>query len=63
MAKRTPLYDMHVKYGGQIVDFAGYELPVQYEGLGVIKEHNAVRNEAGLFDVSHMGELLVMGEV
>lgn len=62
MAKRTPLYDMHVKYGGQIVDFAGYELPVQYEGLGVIKEHNAVRNEAGLFDVSHMGELLVMGE-
>ena len=62
MAKRTPLYDKHVKYGGQIVDFAGYELPVQYEGLGVIKEHTAVRTQAGLFDVSHMGELLVMGE-
>ncbi len=62
MAKRTPLYDMHVKYGGQIVDFAGYELPVQYEGLGVIKEHTAVRTQAGLFDVSHMGELLVMGD-
>lgn len=62
MAKRTPLYDMHVKYGGQIVDFAGYELPVQYEGLGVLKEHTAVRTQAGLFDVSHMGELLVIGE-
>lgn len=61
MAKRTPLYDMHVKYGGQIVDFAGYELPVQYEGLGVIKEHTAVRTAAGLFDVSHMGELIVSG--
>ena len=62
MAKRTPLYDMHVKYGGQIVDFAGYELPVQYEGLGVIKEHIAVRTQAGLFDVSHMGELVISGE-
>ncbi len=62
MAKRTPLYDIHVKYGGQIVDFAGYELPVQYEGLGVLKEHTAVRTKAGLFDVSHMGEILVMGD-
>ncbi|MBR2970798.1 MAG: glycine cleavage system aminomethyltransferase GcvT [Clostridia bacterium] len=62
MAKRTPLYDIHVKYGGQIVDFAGYELPVQYEGLGVIKEHTAVRTQAGLFDVSHMGEIVVSGE-
>lgn len=62
MAKRTPLYDIHVKYGGKIVDFAGYELPVQYEGLGVIEEHNAVRSKVGLFDVSHMGELLVAGE-
>ncbi|MCH5164589.1 MAG: glycine cleavage system aminomethyltransferase GcvT [Clostridiales bacterium] len=62
MAKRTPLYDMHVKYGGHIVEFAGYDLPVQYEGLGVIKEHVAVRTQAGLFDVSHMGELIVSGE-
>lgn len=62
MAKRTALYDLHVKYGGQIVEFAGYELPVQYEGLGVIKEHIAVRTKAGLFDVSHMGELIVSGE-
>ncbi len=62
MAKRTPLYDLHVKYGGQIVEFAGYELPVQYEGYGLIKEHIAVRTKAGLFDVSHMGELVISGE-
>ena len=62
MAKRTALYDMHVKYGGHIVEFAGYDLPVQYEGLGVIKEHTAVRTQAGLFDVSHMGELVISGE-
>lgn len=59
MAKKTPLYETHVKYGGQIVEFAGYELPVQYEGHGLIKEHTAVRTAAGLFDVSHMGELIV----
>lgn len=58
--KRTPLYDLHVKYGGKIVPFAGYELPVQY-GSGVVKEHNAVREKAGLFDVSHMGEIIVSG--
>lgn len=62
MAKKTPLYETHVKYGGQIVEFAGYELPVQYEGHGLIKEHTAVRTAAGLFDVSHMGELIVAGE-
>jgi len=61
MAKRTPLYDCHIKHGGKIVDFAGYELPVQYEGFGVITEHIAVRTKAGLFDVSHMGELIVSG--
>lgn len=60
MAKKTPLYLKHVALGGKIVEFAGYELPVQY--TGVIAEHNAVRNAVGLFDVSHMGELLVMGE-
>lgn len=48
MAKKTPLYETHVKYGGQIVEFAGYELPVQYEGHGLIKEHTAVRTAAGL---------------
>ena len=57
MELKTPLYDAHVKAGGKIVPFAGYLLPVQYE-TGVIKEHMAVRTQAGLFDVSHMGEIL-----
>ncbi|MGI6702073.1 MAG: glycine cleavage system aminomethyltransferase GcvT [Christensenellales bacterium] len=57
---RTPLYDIHVKYGGKIVEFAGYELPVQYSSI--IAEHLAVRNGAGLFDVSHMGEILFTGK-
>ncbi len=61
MAKKTPLYECHVKHGGKIVDFAGYDLPVQYEGLGVISEHVATRTTAGIFDVSHMGELIVHG--
>lgn len=60
MVKRTPLYDMHIKYGGRIVEFAGYELPIQYSGIKV--EHLAVRKQAGLFDVSHMGEIIVSGE-
>ena len=59
MEKKTPLYDNHVALGGKIVPFGGYLLPVQYEG--VIKEHMAVRTEAGLFDVSHMGELMLTG--
>ncbi len=59
MEKKTPLYDVHVEEGGKIVPFAGYLLPVQYEG--VIAEHKAVRTQAGLFDVSHMGEVLVTG--
>lgn len=59
---KTPLYETHVKYGGKMVPFAGYLLPVQYEGYGVIKEHMAVRKDCGLFDVSHMGEILCEGE-
>jgi aminomethyltransferase len=58
--KRTPLYDEHVRLGGKIVPFAGYEMPVQYPA-GIIAEHQAVRSSAGLFDVSHMGELDVRG--
>ena len=61
MELKTPLYDAHVKAGGKIVPFAGYLLPVQYE-TGVIKEHMAVRTQAGLFDVSHMGEILCEGK-
>ena len=57
--QRTPFYDDHVALGGRIVPFAGFELPVQYRG--VIPEHEAVRTRAGLFDVSHMGEVFVRG--
>ena len=60
MEKKTPLYDVHVEEGGKIVPFAGFLLPVQYE-TGVIAEHKAVREAAGLFDVSHMGEIVVSG--
>lgn len=59
MAKRTPLFDEHIKLGAKIVDFAGWEMPVQY--TGVIAEHLAVRNAAGLFDVSHMGQIEFTG--
>lgn len=60
MEQKTPLYDLHLELGGKIVPFAGYLLPVQYE-TGLIKEHLAVRNACGLFDVSHMGEILIKG--
>ena len=56
---RTPLYDRHVALGARLVPFAGWEMPVQYEG--VIPEHRAVRADSGAFDVSHMGELIVEG--
>jgi aminomethyltransferase len=62
MSKKTSLYKTHLKYGGKIVDFAGWQLPVQYESSGVITEHMAVRQKCGLFDVSHMGEFLLEGE-
>ena len=61
MELKTPLYDIHVEEGGKIVPFAGYLLPVQY-GSGVIKEHMAVREKCGMFDVSHMGEIMFTGE-
>ena len=57
---KTPIFDRHVQYGGKIVPFAGYMLPVQYEA-GVIREHRAVREGVGLFDVSHMGEVTFNG--
>jgi aminomethyltransferase len=56
--KRTPLYDMHVGLGARMVPFAGYEMPVQYPA-GIIKEHLHTRAAAGLFDVSHMGQIVV----
>ena len=57
--KRTPLYECHVEAKARIVPFAGFEMPVQY--AGVLEEHRAVRTAVGLFDVSHMGEIEVIG--
>ncbi len=58
--KRTPLHDIHVALGAKMVPFAGYEMPVQYP-TGITAEHKAVRERAGLFDVSHMGEFIIRG--
>jgi len=57
--RRTPLYEAHVRHGGKLVEYAGWELPVQFSG--VLAEHRAVREAAGLFDVSHMGEIWLEG--
>src|SRR5690242_8673531 len=57
--KRTPLYDRHVAAGAKLVPFAGWEMPVQYAGIK--PEHEAVRTRAGIFDVSHMGEIATTG--
>jgi aminomethyltransferase len=59
-AKKTPLYEIHRSLGARIVDFAGFEMPVVYGSI--IDEHHAVRERVGLFDVSHMGELIVTGK-
>lgn len=58
--KKTPLHDLHVAAGGKMVPFAGWNMPIEYSGL--VAEHNAVRTSAGLFDVSHMGEIEVRGK-
>ena len=55
----TPLRDRHVALGARLIDFAGWLMPVQY--AGILEEHRAVRERAGLFDLSHMGELFVEG--
>ncbi len=57
---KTPLYDVHKQAGARVVDFAGWQMPVQYK-TGIITEHKAVRTAAGLFDVSHMGQLEFRG--
>ena len=59
MAHRTPLYAAHLRHGARMVEFAGWDMPVQYAGL--IEEHEAVRGAVGLFDVSHMGEVVFRG--
>lgn len=58
--KKTPLFNSYEKYGGKIINFSGWALPVQFEGI--IQEHEAVRTNAGLFDVSHMGEVEIIGK-
>jgi aminomethyltransferase len=60
MAKRTPFYEFHQKAGAKLVEFAGFDMPVQY--AGIVEEHLAVRNRVGVFDVTHMGEFLVRGK-
>ncbi|HEY4229956.1 MAG TPA: glycine cleavage system aminomethyltransferase GcvT, partial [Thermoanaerobaculia bacterium] len=57
--RRTPLYDLHRELGARLIDFGGWEMPVQY--AGILEEHRAVRERVGLFDVSHMGELEFRG--
>lgn len=58
--KKTPLYQKHIDAGAKLVEFGGWMMPVQYKGI--IEEHNAVRQKAGLFDVSHMGEFVIKGK-
>ena len=57
--KKTCLHDLHVELGAKMSPFAGFDMPIQY--TGIIEEHNSVRNEVGVFDVSHMGEITVEG--
>lgn len=59
--KPTPFYEMHKKYGGKLIDFGGWDLPIEFKS-GIIAEHHQVRQKAGLFDVSHMGEIEITGE-
>jgi len=58
--KKTPLNHIHRKMGAKMVDFGGWDMPVQYSGI--IEEHMAVRTKAGLFDVSHMGQIELTGK-
>ena len=58
--KKTPLYDEHVKLGAKMVPFAGWLMPVQY--TGIVDEHQAVRKNVGMFDISHMGQFIVEGK-
>jgi aminomethyltransferase len=60
MAKKTAFYDMHVQHKGRIVEFAGYLMPIQFQGI--VAEHLKVRSSVGVFDVSHMGEVIVTGK-
>ena len=60
MIKKTPLYNLHIQHGAKMVEFAGYQMPIQYKS-GIIQEHKFTRENAGIFDVSHMGQLYIIG--
>ena len=60
MNKKTPLYNLHIQHGAKMVEFAGYQMPIQYKS-GIIQEHKFTRENAGIFDVSHMGQLFITG--
>jgi len=62
LPKKTALYEEHLALCGRMIEFAGYLLPVQYDGIGPIKEHEAVRESCGIFDIDHMAKVLVTGE-
>ncbi|MDX6205567.1 MAG: aminomethyltransferase [Frankiales bacterium] len=59
--QHSPLYDWHVAHGAKMADFGGWEMPIEYPGGGVLKEHAAVREQVGIFDVSHLGKGVVRG--
>ena len=61
MIKKTSLYNLHQKNGAKLVNFAGYEMPIQYKD-GIIQEHKFTRSNCGIFDVSHMGQLFIYGD-
>ena len=61
MIKKTPLYNLHKKHNAKLVEFAGYEMPIQYKD-GIIQEHKFTRSNCGIFDVSHMGQLFIYGK-
>ena len=58
--KKTSLNNLHIKYGAKLVEFAGYQMPIQYKD-GIIQEHKYTRTHSGIFDVSHMGQLFIYG--
>ena len=58
--KKTSLNNLHINYGAKLVEFAGYQMPIQYK-TGIIHEHKFTRENAGIFDVSHMGQLFITG--
>ncbi|MBI3359295.1 MAG: glycine cleavage system aminomethyltransferase GcvT [Nitrospirae bacterium] len=60
--KKTALYDLHLKLGAKFVSFAGWEMPIHYAGSGILKEHQTVRTDVGLFDISHMGRFELSGK-